>query len=257
MSKVPRLIKQVIREETWRRFETKLGHVVEHDSFEAFVTAEPLSGLGGSVDMLRHLCRDDPEALDLLDQVTRRDHGGDRQSDEFKTHNVQLESSGNNGGRRDKALRKLRTDAPQLHAEVLAGNLTAHAAMIQAGFRRPTMTVPVDPAAVARALRKRFTGGSLFRGPGVGALPAGLAEGPLLPAGGVGGEQRLAAPGLGAPAGGVGHPVVLALAGQVRPVGRWRWGVGVPDGAVAAEQHAALVFALGSPCHALPNQPDV
>lgn len=104
------------------------------------------------MDMLRHLCRDDAEALDLLDQVT---HG--RQGQRTDLGNNVPEVSRPEGNTRSKALRRLRDHAPELHAEVLAGNLTAHAAMLKAGFRRPTMTVPADPAGAVRALRRRFT----------------------------------------------------------------------------------------------------
>lgn len=61
------------------------------------------------------------------------------------------------GTSKDRALRKLRTDAPELHAEVLAGNLTAHGAMVKAGFRLRTVTVQPDPAAAARTLRRHLT----------------------------------------------------------------------------------------------------
>lgn len=44
------------------------------------------------------------------------------------------------------ALRRLRKDKPKLHAKVIAGELSANAAMIQAGFRVKTITV--------RAVRK-------------------------------------------------------------------------------------------------------
>lgn len=44
------------------------------------------------------------------------------------------------GTSKDRALRKLRTDAPELHEKVLAGELTPHAAMVQAGFRHRTFT---------------------------------------------------------------------------------------------------------------------
>jgi hypothetical protein len=39
------------------------------------------------------------------------------------------------GTSRTYALRRLAKDCPELHAQCLAGELTAHAAMVQAGFR--------------------------------------------------------------------------------------------------------------------------
>ncbi|MGH3573737.1 MAG: hypothetical protein ACRDUW_18255 [Pseudonocardiaceae bacterium] len=58
-------------------------------------------------------------------------------------------------GTKAQALRRLRKDAPELHAQVLAGNLTAHAAMIQAGYRHRTVTIRVDdPQSIARTLKR-------------------------------------------------------------------------------------------------------
>lgn len=48
-------------------------------------------------------------------------------------------------------------DAPELHARVLAGEITAHAAMVEAGFRRRTITVPVDIDKVALAITRHFS----------------------------------------------------------------------------------------------------
>lgn len=56
-----------------------------------------------------------------------------------------------------KALRRLRKDRPDLHAEVLNGRLSAHGAAVQAGFRPRTTTVPVDnPDRLAAALRRNI-----------------------------------------------------------------------------------------------------
>lgn len=61
------------------------------------------------------------------------------------------------GTSRGYALRKLQTDAPMLHEEVLAGRLSAHAAMVQAGFRPKTFTVRAESAEdVAATLRRRL-----------------------------------------------------------------------------------------------------
>lgn len=61
------------------------------------------------------------------------------------------------GTSREAGLRRLRKDRPDLHAEVLAGALSTHAAMVKAGFRRRALTVPVDtPENMARALRRNL-----------------------------------------------------------------------------------------------------
>ena len=63
------------------------------------------------------------------------------------------------GNSREAALRRLAKDRPDLLAEVEAGRLSAHGAMVKAGFRPRAVSVPVG--AVARAagvLARNFQG---------------------------------------------------------------------------------------------------
>jgi hypothetical protein len=53
-------------------------------------------------------------------------------------------------------LRCLRDHRPDLHALVIADELSAHAAMIEVGFRPRTFTVPDDIDAAAATLKRRF-----------------------------------------------------------------------------------------------------
>jgi hypothetical protein len=51
----------------------------------------------------------------------------------------------------------LRENKPKFHVERIADQLSAHAAMVQAGFRNETITVPTDDADHAlRLLLKKF-----------------------------------------------------------------------------------------------------
>lgn len=57
----------------------------------------------------------------------------------------------------ETALRRLRKDRKDLHAKVLAGELTPHGAMVEAGFRHLTITIPADdPERIAATLRRRL-----------------------------------------------------------------------------------------------------
>jgi len=144
---VPALLKRVLAEESWREFVTKRDEHVHHERFTDFVTTPPLKGLGSDVALVRRIVGDDKETLDLLDQALQNP--------------AHVHPDGNNvpvrpeGNTRTKALRRLRKDAPELHAEVLAGTLSAHGAMVKAGYRPRTISVPVGkPEAVARSLLK-------------------------------------------------------------------------------------------------------
>ena len=148
---VPGLVKRVLAEEAWRSFVTQRGELVEYDHFEEFVATPPLKGLGASADLVRSLVRDDPIALDLFDQATQRRPGRPEET----LYNIQDKAS--SGTSREAGLRRLRKDRPDLHAEVLAGALSTHAAMVKAGFRRRSMTVPMDsPESAAKALRRNL-----------------------------------------------------------------------------------------------------
>lgn len=149
---VPTLVKRVLREEAWRDFVTPRGEPVQHEKFADFITTPPTAGLGASVDLVKRIIAPDAEAVDLLDQALAGKHGGDRRGD-VDIINIARPT----GTAQVTALRRLRKDRPDLHAEVLAGRLSAHAAMVRAGFRRKTVSVPVDrPELAAKALRRNL-----------------------------------------------------------------------------------------------------
>jgi hypothetical protein len=100
---------------------------------------------------LKNVCRDDPEALNLIDVATQREHGGDRS----KIDNVQLDPTPT-GNSRDAALRRLRKDRPDLHKEVIAGKKTAHRAMVEAGFRKAPTALEAAKKAVAKLTEKEW-----------------------------------------------------------------------------------------------------
>jgi hypothetical protein len=76
--------------------------------FAKFVNARPLAGLGADVDLVRRIVADDVETLTLLDAALKNPTG---------LHNVQATAP--TGNSKDRALRKLRTDHPALHADIV------------------------------------------------------------------------------------------------------------------------------------------
>lgn len=155
LATVPGLVKEIIRHEMWReRIEPTTGEIVPFPNFAAFITTPPLEGLGADVPTLLRLCGDDREALDLLDRATANAVGTNQHDNNIIDHAPQ-------GTSKQRALRTLRDRDPALHARVLAGELSPHAAMVEAGFRKPTMTVPANVEALARVLRRRLSGDDL------------------------------------------------------------------------------------------------
>lgn len=161
---VPGLLKRVLADGSWREFVTERGEHVEYERFAEFVATPPLKGIGSSVDLVRRIVADDKEALDLLDQALQNPVG-------HPTINNNIKDKAPQGTSQEQALRRLRKEAEsgneqaaELHADVLAGNLSAHAAMVRAGFRPKTFTVRADDAtSTARSLRKHMSPDALER----------------------------------------------------------------------------------------------
>ena len=158
---VPDLLRRVLEEGSWREFVTPRGEIVRHEHFAEFVTTPPTHGLGATIDLLKRILGDDPGTLDLLDQALQGQHGGPRS----KSDNVTLASDPNDRGNSESgALRRLRKEAEagnvqaaELRDEVLAGRLSANAAMIRAGFRAKTVSVPLGkPESIANTLRRHM-----------------------------------------------------------------------------------------------------
>src|SRR5262249_33543984 len=110
------------------------GEHVVHDRFAEFVTTPPLKGLGRTVDLVRRRAAGDMEALDVLDQALQEGGRQGERTDLLDNAQEVVQPPAPTGTSRDRALRRLRKDAPELHADVLAGRLTAHRAMVTAGF---------------------------------------------------------------------------------------------------------------------------
>jgi hypothetical protein len=74
----------------------------------------------------------------LIDQATQGKQG--RPS---KIENIDIVNVIPSGNARQHALRKLRKSRPDLHAQVLKGKLSPHAAMIEAKEARPWKATPL------------------------------------------------------------------------------------------------------------------
>lgn len=166
---LPELVKSVIgpkdSEGAWcLRIVPQTKEKPKFNFFEEFVTAPFFEGLNSDVRTLRHVCRDDQEALDAIDRALKQGqpHGGDRRSPEakIKLSNRQLDQYPS-GDTTEAALRRLRKYRPDLHERVMGGELSPHAAAVEAGFRSKRFSVPGDPKRAAAILRRHFTAGDL------------------------------------------------------------------------------------------------
>lgn len=173
----PGCLKGFLRKGSWRSriIPSRPDELVKFNSFEQFVTAFPLEGLGATVRQLEALCRDDAEALVLIDAALQRGRGNPTGANQH-TDPTQVETEAKRGildniqdsSRRAEAptgtstarsLRKLRTeaekpDAPdevkRTYQQVLAGEISPHRGMINAGFRRVPSRFEIAVKAVLR-----------------------------------------------------------------------------------------------------------
>lgn len=165
LGNVPGLLKKIIKGNHWqRRFITQTKREVEFKRFIDFVAAKPLEGLGADVKTLERLCHDDEEALLMLRDATTGNQGEHTGNQYSNVGNIRITNVSNvrkadsSSDDRGYALRRLRKDRPDLHAQVIEKKLSPHAAMVEAGFRPKTITVPVDVEKAAKVLARNFKG---------------------------------------------------------------------------------------------------
>lgn len=192
LASVPGLLQQVLTEDKWRHFVTARDEEVRHDDFRDFVTTPPLRGLGATEELIRRLVGDDIDVLRLLDQALVRKPGrpagttltaaANRTAAVSATVDVeeapdreQVQETVSNrhslveprpaGTTRARAVRKLQEHRPDLLDKVKSGEIkSVNAAMVQAGFREKTATVPLTrPEKIAKILRAELDEEDLAR----------------------------------------------------------------------------------------------
>lgn len=134
--------------EEWRQAEQVLEELVKTRAWQVIPPEQPYGTLN---KMLKaEIGLDERSIKDLIRKARLPDHGGDRKSAEFQANNVSLKTDCGNS--ETYTVRRLRRDRPDLADRVERGELSAHQAAISAGFRRRTMSIPVDDA--ERAFRR-------------------------------------------------------------------------------------------------------
>ena len=140
--------------------------LVEHKTFESWVTTMAPRGLGMTLDDLLLIASGNKNCIDVIDDATQRGKGGANnpfgcKGNGINDNNIIIDSvpketiKAPQGTSKRKALRKLRTESKKspkveaLYQKVLADKISCHAAMIQAGFRKPSKTyigTPIERA---------------------------------------------------------------------------------------------------------------
>jgi hypothetical protein len=155
LSGFPGLIKEIIQEKAWERREHN-GKIYELPSLLALVTEKPLAGWGQDPAAVERLLRDDAEALEMWRGEVVKTHGGDRKSEQVKIKSDNVTLDPGRGNAKSYTLSRLKRTRPELFQAVCNGELTANAAMIQAGLRKSVVSVGANPASAAKTLKKKF-----------------------------------------------------------------------------------------------------
>ncbi|WP_157251327.1 hypothetical protein [Nonomuraea typhae] len=156
MTRVAAGVRELLETGAWQEFTGPGGELVEHGELVEFVTADPPRGLGITPGLMRALVAEDLDTAARLDQALLAAPAVTSAVTSAPPAEAQ-EAQEETPARETPALRRLREDAPALHSRVVAGEMSTNAAMVQAGFRPKTISVPVSrPETAARALRNNM-----------------------------------------------------------------------------------------------------
>ena len=137
LTTVANTIVVVLRDEAWRERRIRTGEIVRCESFLELLTAPPLHGFGEDPQKVEALLKDDAEALRLFRTAVTAARG--QPSKERKHSNRIIKPR--QGTTRAYTLTRLQKQAPAFYQRVIAGELSANAAAIAAGLRRPKTTL--------------------------------------------------------------------------------------------------------------------
>jgi hypothetical protein len=149
----PSLLKKVIAERAWERRVCR-GKVIELGGLRELITAKPVEGWGEDPSKVEAVIRDDPEALAAFREAMK--HQGERT--DIRDNITEVESPSATGTSRAYSIARVQRECdPETVAAVMAGEMSANAALVKAGVRENRQVyIPRDPAAAVEKLRRQF-----------------------------------------------------------------------------------------------------
>jgi hypothetical protein len=154
MSALPGLVRQLLDEEAWRKFSGPDGRVVEHETFTAFVAANPPAGIGGKATQLLALCGTDDKLHARVERLLKEEIQPALPGPGKPNHGTTIirptpdTASG--------TVARLKRDDPALAERVVNGEVSAYAAARSKGWKPPRIQV-TTPERTAAHLRKHLT----------------------------------------------------------------------------------------------------
>jgi hypothetical protein len=152
----PSLLKKVIAERAWERRVCR-GKVVELGGLRELITAKPVEGWGEDPSKVEAVIRDDPEALAAFREAMLGKPGPKSDAAAGSGNNITVTARVTGTGRAYSIARVQRECDPETVAAVMAGEMSANAALVKAGVRENRQVyIPRDPAAAVEKLRRQF-----------------------------------------------------------------------------------------------------
>lgn len=152
LKQFPALLKKVIATKAWER-RTVHGKVVELGSLRELITAKPVSGWGEDPSKVEAVIRDDPEALAAFREAMLGEQGRKPETD----NNVIPINTPQGNSRAYSLSRVQRECNAETVAAVMAGEMSANAALVNAGVRENRQVyIPRDPSKAVEKLRLQF-----------------------------------------------------------------------------------------------------
>lgn len=174
LSNIPYLVKQVIEQKMWERFQhPSASQLIDnsHLQFLDFVTTQPPNGLGTDLKTIENILlvqsrasdkKDAEAAHEALDLFVHevKTAAGNVDLEELPPSDVdELKKTMRPTGRtREYALRRLQNMRPDLHGQVVNGELSPNKALIEAGLRERRITISQDNVGkAASSIRRKFS----------------------------------------------------------------------------------------------------
>ena len=127
LSTFPKLLRRIIDERAWESRRVPGKGVVTMQSLRELVTTAPITGWGEDPAKIEAVIRDDAQVLAMWREAMKA------QGKRNLPDNVKEVTAGNS---RAYTVSRLQREAPDLFAKVAAGEISANAAAIKAGFRK-------------------------------------------------------------------------------------------------------------------------
>lgn len=125
----PALLKRVIEERAWER-RLHNGRLIELASLRELVTLKPLEGWGQNPSKIEAVIKDSAEVLAMWrEEMTNEPHKHLSDGD-----NITIKPERGTG--KSYTVSRLKRESPELFERVVAGELSANAAAIKAGWRK-------------------------------------------------------------------------------------------------------------------------